>query len=134
LHGRGLSGERRVGENKSTHALRHLSSVTLNQRRALSPPNQEFYRDEHLFVDLLTQVVTLDSEILALTRMEYRLLALLVTRAGEVVPRSILLKLTGPLDVHLWRLRKKLGKYGNQYIEAVTGVGYRFRPAVLPRN
>jgi DNA-binding response OmpR family regulator len=99
----------------------------------LSPPNQQFYRDEHLFVDLLTQVVTLDSEILALTRMEYRLLALLMKRAGEVVPRPILLKLTGPLDVHLWRLRKKLGIYADQYIETVTGIGYRFRP-ILPRD
>ena len=94
----------------------------------MPPPNQQFYRDEHLFVDLSQQRVMLDSETVTLTRMEYRLLALLVKRAEEVVPRSILLKLTGPLDVHLWRLRKKLGKYGNQYIETVTGIGYRFRP------
>jgi DNA-binding response OmpR family regulator len=79
-------------------------------------------------VDLLKPVVALDSEILVLTRMEYRLLAILVSHAGDIVPRSILLKLTGPLDVHLWRLQKKLGKYGNQYIETVTGVGNRFRP------
>ena len=83
----------------------------------MSPPNQQFYRDEHLFVDLLKQVVTLDSEILALTRMEYRLLAVLVKHAGEVVPQPILLMLTLLVDVHLWRLRKKLGKYANQYIE-----------------
>ena len=70
----------------------------------------------------------LDFETVTLTRMEYRLLALLVKRPGGGVPRSILLKVTGPLDVRLWRLRKKLGKYGNQYIETVTGIGYRFRP------
>ena len=99
----------------------------------MSPPNQQFYRDEHLFVDLLKQVVTLDSEILALTRMEYRLLGVLVKHAGEVVPQPILLMLTPLVDVHLWRLRKKLGKYANQCIEAVTGVGYRFRP-FLPRS
>jgi hypothetical protein len=64
----------------------------------LSPPNQQFYRDEHLFVDLRQQRVMLDSETVTLTRMEYRLLALLVKRAEEVVPRSILLKLTGPSD------------------------------------
>ena len=99
----------------------------------LSRPNQQFYRDEHLFVDLLKQVVTLDSEILALTRMEYRLLAVLVEHAGEVVPRPILLRLTGPVDVHLWRLRKKLGIYAEQYIETVIGAGYRFRP-FLPKD
>jgi DNA-binding response OmpR family regulator len=99
----------------------------------LPPPSQQFYRDEHLFVDLRQQRVMLDSETVTLTRMEYRLLALLVKRAEEVVPRSILLKLTGPLDVHLWRLRKKLGKYGDKYIETVTGIGYRFRP-FLPKD
>jgi DNA-binding response OmpR family regulator len=99
----------------------------------LRPPSQQFYRDEHLFVDLRQQRVMLDSETVTLTRMEYRLLALLVKRAEEVVPRSILLELTGALDVHLWRLRKKLGKYGNQYIETVTGIGYRFRPS-LPKD
>lgn len=75
----------------------------------------------------------LDGETVTLTRTEYRLLALLEKRAEEVVPRSILLKLTRPLGVHLWRLRKKLGKYGNQYIETVTGSGHGFRP-FLPRD
>ena len=65
--------------------------------------------------------------------MEYRLLAVLVEHAGEVVPRPILLRLTGPVDVHLWRLRKKLGIYAEQYIETVIGAGYRFRP-FLPKD
>jgi DNA-binding response OmpR family regulator len=65
--------------------------------------------------------------------MEYRLLAVLVSHAGEVVPQPILLKLTGPAEAHIWRLRKKLGKYANQYLETVTGIGYRF-PPFLPRD
>ena len=48
----------------------------------MSPPNQQFYRDEHLRVDLRQERVMLDSETVTLTRMEYRLLALLVKRAG----------------------------------------------------
>jgi len=86
----------------------------------MPPPNQPFYRDEHLFVDLRNQVVMLDRQILTLTRMEYRLLALLVEHVGEVVPRPTLLILTPTVDVHLWRLRKKLGKYADQYIETVV--------------
>jgi DNA-binding response OmpR family regulator len=76
-------------------------------------------------------VVILDSVILTLTHIEYRLVALLVKHAGEVVPRPDLLMLTSMVDTHLWRQRKKLGKYANQYIEA-SGVRYRFRLAVLP--
>ena len=88
-----------------------LDSVVLNQHRALSPPNQQFYRDGHLLVDLRDRVVMLDSQILTLTRTEYRLLA---------------------LYVHLRRLRKKLGVYADQYIETVCGTGYRFRPVPGP--
>src|SRR5215472_8787169 len=62
-------------------------SVVLNQDRALSPPNRQFYRDGHLLVDLRDRVVMLDRQILTLTRMEYRLLALFVEHVGEVVPR-----------------------------------------------
>jgi two-component system phosphate regulon response regulator PhoB len=39
--------------------------------------------------------------------------------------------LTPTVDVHLRRLRKKLGMY-SKYIETVPGVGYRFRPMPGP--
>ena len=98
----------------------------------MSPQNKQFYRDDHLFVDLRNRVVTLDSETLTLTSVEYRLLALLVQHAGEIVPRPILLTLTPTVDAHVWRLQKKLGKYAYQYIEEVGVVGYRFRPTPEP--
>jgi DNA-binding response OmpR family regulator len=109
-----------------------FDSVILNQDRALSPPNQPFYRDGNLLVDLRDRVVILDRQILTLTRMEYRLLALLVEHAGEVVTRPTLLMLTPMVDAHLWRLREKLGIYANWCIETVVGVGYHFRPAPRP--
>jgi DNA-binding response OmpR family regulator len=83
-------------------------------------------------VSLRDRLVILDSQILTLTRMEYRVLALLVEHAGEIVPRPILLKLTGTVDLQLWRLRRKLARYRDHYIETVVGVGYRFRPAAEP--
>jgi DNA-binding response OmpR family regulator len=102
-------------------------------------PELPSYRDEHLHVDLRQQLVILDGQILTLTRQEYRLLALLVEHAGEVVPRAILLMRvwgyapdmrTRTLDVHIRWLRKKLGMHAGQYIETVVRVGYRFRPPV----
>jgi DNA-binding response OmpR family regulator len=99
--------------------------------QSLKPP---FYRDEHLFVSLSDQLVILDCNILTLTRTEYRVLAVLVTHAGAVVPRPILLMLTPMVDMHLSRLRKKLGIYFDRHIETVIGVGYRFRPAFPPRD
>ena len=102
---------------------------------ALSQPNPSFYSDEHLLVDLHQPVVILDGETDRLTPIQYRLWVLLVGHAGEVVRATVFTQLWGyapqgcaKLDAHLWRLRKKLGIYGRQYIETVRRVGYRFRP------
>ena len=95
------------------------------------------YQDSHLEVDYVRKQAVLDSHRLVLTRKEYELLALLVENAGEIIPRQILLLRvwgytneirTRTLDVHVRRLRKKLGSYSEQYIETIFGIGYRFQP------
>ena len=100
------------------------------------------YQDEHLSMDFEQQRVALDSERMTLTRKEYDLLALLVQHAGEIIPREALLMQvwgygadirTRTLDVHVRRLRKKLGGYADQYIETIFGIGYRFQPYGAPR-
>lgn len=100
------------------------------------------YSDEHLSVDFDQQLAALDLERMTLTRKEYDLLALLVQHAGEIIPREALLMRvwgygaeirTRTLDVHVRRLRKKLGVYADQYIETIFGIGYRFQPFHAPR-
>jgi two-component system alkaline phosphatase synthesis response regulator PhoP len=100
------------------------------------------YRDEHLAVDFDQQAAILDNERMTLTRKEYDLLALLVQHAGEIIPREALLMRvwgygaeirTRTLDVHVRRLRKKLGGFADQYIETIFGIGYRFQPFHAPR-
>src|SRR5579871_1029024 len=102
----------------------------------------QLYRDEHLSVDFRQQVAILDNQSLVLTRKEYDLLALLVQHAGDIVRREALLMRiwgygadirTRTLDVHIRRLRKKLGAYADQYIETIFGIGYRFQPFHAPR-
>jgi DNA-binding response OmpR family regulator len=106
--------------------------------RQLVPP----YRDEHLSIDFAQSAVHLDGVRLVLTHKEYNLLALLVEHAGEIIPREILLMRvwgygedvkTRTLDVHVRRLRKKLGDYAELYIETIFGNGYRFQPYHAPR-
>ena len=100
------------------------------------------YRDEHLSIDFGQQLVSLDTQRMVLTRKEYDLLSLLVRHAGEIIPREALLMRvwgygseirTRTLDVHVRRLRKKLGGYADQYIETIFGIGYRFQPFHAPR-
>ena len=104
--------------------------------------NAEVYRDEHLSIDFRLQLATLDNQPLYLCRKEYDLLALLARHTGEMIPRAALLIevwgygagiRTRTLDVHIRRVRKKLGQYAKQYIETVFGAGYRFQPFRSPR-
>lgn len=96
-----------------------------------------YYQDMHIAVDFDRGTVSCDSKPMILTRKEYELLALLVHNAGEIIPREALLMRvwgystqirTRTLDVHIRRLRKKLGLYSGQYIETIFGIGYRFQP------
>lgn len=101
----------------------------------------KMYCDEHLSIES-TGPVELDSRRLTLTRKEYELLTMLARNAGEIVPRDILLSTvwgycqgtrTRTLDVHIRRLRRKLGSFGDTYIQTVFGVGYRFERFRAPR-
>jgi DNA-binding response OmpR family regulator len=95
------------------------------------------YQDAHLEIDVAHKLAHLDSRPLPLTCKEYELLLLLVENAGEVVPREVLLMRvwgygreirTRTLDVHVRRLRKRLGTFSAPYIETIFGIGYRFQP------
>jgi two-component system, OmpR family, alkaline phosphatase synthesis response regulator PhoP len=102
-----------------------------------SRPQGSAYCDAHLVIDFQRRTVTIDSGAVDFTAKEYELLALLVQHAGEIVPRDSLLFTvwgysdqirTRTLDVHLARIRKKIGALGHRYIETVFGAGCRFQP------
>jgi DNA-binding response OmpR family regulator len=93
-------------------------------------------------IDFAQCVALLDGGRLTLTRKEYDLLAMLVEHAGEIIPRQVLLMQvwgysgdvkTRTLDVHIRRLRRKLGRFAELYIETIFGIGYRFQPYHAPR-
>jgi two-component system alkaline phosphatase synthesis response regulator PhoP len=78
--------------------------------------------------------VYLDSEKLDMTYKEFELLRLLIQNRGEVFSRKDLLSRiwgmeyiggTRTVDVHIRRLRSKLGDEFNSIIETVRNVGYR---------
>jgi len=101
---------------------------------------QRLYEDQHLAVYFQTKHVLLDGQPMILRKKEYELLAMLVESAGVVVAREALLDRiwgyndqvrTRTLDVHIRRLRMKLGRYADRYIETIFGVGYRFQPIGL---
>ncbi len=85
-----------------------------------------------LRIDLTARVASVEGRALELTRVEFDLLAALGRRSGAAVARRWLVEhVLDPdregtertLDVHISRLRKKLGP--RSYIATVWGVGYR---------
>jgi two-component system phosphate regulon response regulator PhoB len=88
-----------------------------------------------LTMDTSAHRVTLHGEEVPLTATEYKLLRILVERRGRVQTRPQLLESvweaqpdiqTRTVDMHVQRLRAKLGEVG-ELIETIRGFGYRFR-------
>jgi DNA-binding response OmpR family regulator len=118
-------------------SLRELTArvrAVLRRGAAASEPETQRYHGEHLKADFDAVSVEVDQRPVRLTRREFELLRFLVTNKNRVVSRDRLLERvwgyerqieTRSVDVHVGRLRSKLGEAGRQ-IETVVGLGYRF--------
>ena len=92
------------------------------------------YEDDHLLIDFDDIRVVCHGARVKLTNKEFSLLSVLAKSADRVITRQQLLDSVWgysyygdarTLDVHIRRLRQKLGECGD-CIETVVGVGYRF--------
>jgi len=95
----------------------------------------EFLEFEDLIINLKTYEAKIDEVLLDLTFMEYELLKFFVENPENVWSREDLLeKVWGydyfggarTVDVHVRRLRSKLGDKRNAWIKTVHSVGYKF--------
>jgi two-component system, OmpR family, alkaline phosphatase synthesis response regulator PhoP len=117
-------------------SLRELSArvrAVLRRRQSFAAKGS-VYRGERLVADFDAVAVSVDGEPIRLTRREFELLRFLVENKNRVLSRDRLLERvwgydrfieTRSVDVHVGRLRAKLGTVGTQ-IETVVGLGYRF--------
>ena len=120
-------------------SLRELSArvrAVLRRGRAERPEDAtaHVYRGKLLVADFEAVSVLVDGQAIKLTRREFELLRYLVANRNRVLSRDRLLERvwgydrvveTRSVDVHVGRLRAKLGAAGHQ-IETVVGLGYRF--------
>ncbi len=118
-------------------SLRELTArvrAVLRRRNRAEPRPASGYRSEHLVADFDAVAVAVDGSPVRLTRREFELLKCLVENRNRVLSRDRLLERvwgyehfveTRSVDVHVGRLRSKLGSAGLQ-IETVVGLGYRF--------
>lgn len=118
-------------------SLRELAArvrALLRRSRQSGPPAASVYEGAHLRADFDAVAISVDGEAVRLTRREFELLQFLVENRNRVLSRDRLLERvwgydrsieTRSVDVHVGRLRAKLGTAGSQ-IETVVGLGYRF--------
>ncbi|NUM56335.1 MAG: response regulator transcription factor [Candidatus Hydrogenedentes bacterium] len=87
-------------------------------------------------VNLVTREVKNNGADVRLTAREFALLEYLMRSPGRVFSRTQILEHvwgydfdpnTNLVDVHIQRLRKKLGAAADSLIETIRGVGYRFK-------
>lgn len=115
-------------------AARVRAVLRRRQDAAAETPPAHVYRGARLVADFDAVSVHVDGEPVRLTRREFELLRFLVENRNRVLSRDRLLERvwgydrfveTRSVDVHVGRLRSKLGAAGSQ-IETVIGLGYRF--------
>jgi DNA-binding response OmpR family regulator len=118
-------------------SLRELAArvrAVLRRRGRSDDGALSVYAGAHLKADFDAVAVTVDGDPVKLTRREFELLKFLVENRNRVMSRDRLLERvwgydrdveTRSVDVHVGRLRAKLGSAGPQ-IETVVGLGYRF--------
>ena len=118
-------------------SLRELAArvrAVLRRKPGTRGTAMSIYRGKHVVADFDAVSVTVDGQPVRLTRREFELLKCLVENRNRVLSRDRLLERvwgyeqfieTRSVDVHVGRLRSKLGPAGHQ-IETVVGLGYRF--------
>lgn len=93
--------------------------------------------NRNLEIDLKAGVIKLDGKESRLLAKEIKILKFFYKHPNEIISREQLLKevwtksqkeTTRTLDVHISRLRQKLGELGDaqQVIQTVRGIGYKF--------
>jgi DNA-binding response OmpR family regulator len=116
--------------------------LVLRVKRRLEQNTAVQSKTSHVFgplqVDVSRHLVTVKNKRIELTATEFKLLTLLIQRAGHVQSRDQLLRDvweyethidTRTVDTHMRRLREKLGPAA-RYLDTVRGVGYRFMAAL----
>ncbi len=95
----------------------------------------EIIRIDRLEINVPNYTAVVGNKELTLTRKEFETLVYLARNRGRVITREVLLNVVWgedvrvvdrTVDVHISKIREKLGSYGD-YIETVKGVGYRMK-------
>ena len=114
--------------------LRRSATPKTAVQSSLEVQNSSVIVFEGIVVNKADMSLTVDGEMVVMTRKEIELLCYLLTHRGQILSREHLLSnvwdsngfvLERTVDVHITHLRRKLGQY-SKHIKTKSGYGYLF--------
>lgn len=132
LTGFSLGGDDYMSKPFSVKELIARVKSVLKRASSSKKPTQTLWQYEGLTIDIINNRVTIDDVEVSLTKKEFEILSLLSQTSPNVYTRSEILNqvwgdnefvLDRTVDVHITRLRKKLGDYSSIIVNR-SGFGY----------
>lgn len=114
--------------------IARVRSVLKRSAHHLTEIQENIISVNTLEINMDTKIVHIDGKVVELTKTEFNILVLLIQNTGKIFSRADILDkawkddgivLERTVDVHIARLRKKVGTYGDCIINR-TGYGYVF--------
>jgi two-component system response regulator RegX3 len=119
--------------------IARIRAVLRRKPEEVRPASGDAIGIGELHLDIARHELSVRGQVIAVPRKEFELLELLMSNAGRVLTRDVILDEVWPgyvgdtktLDVHIKRLRSKIETDPSRpaYITTVRGVGYRFETA-----
>lgn len=132
LTGFSAGGDDYVSKPFSVKELLARVKSVLKRTNSKKKSSQTLLQHEGLVVDILNNRVTINDVEISLTKKEFEILSLLLQTSPNLYTRSEILNqvwgdnefvLDRTVDVHITRLRKKLGEYSSLIVNR-SGFGY----------
>ncbi|MDR2973065.1 MAG: response regulator transcription factor [Bacteroidales bacterium] len=105
---------------------------TVEKKEHFTQPGQIIYNN--IIIDLEAKELLIDNKRIILTKTEFELLTLLAKNPDKILSREDIIEIVWhetpfiterTVDVHITRLRKKMGKYASVIVNR-SGYGYKF--------
>jgi DNA-binding response OmpR family regulator len=134
-YARSLGADDYVRKPIVSKELRRKVRIALRHSRD-DGETKDVFDDGRLYIDFDGYLVRVNDREPKLTLKEFTLLKFLIQNQGRVFSRNKLLDVvwgrqsskTRTVDVHVRRIRQKLGLGSEEYIQTVISVGYLFKP------
>lgn len=132
LTGFSLGGDDYIAKPFSVKEVIARVRALIKRTSLISQPAETNWKFNGLTIDVTTNRVTIDENEVSLTKKEFEILSLLAQTSPKVLTRTEILSsvwgdneyvLDRTVDVHITRLRKKLGDYASIIVNR-SGFGY----------